>query len=439
MLPLRPTRVFAATPLLLSVALLSPVSADEPSRVKSSTVGLGFALIPAGKFRMGMRWTPEEDRQRTGRNKPPAGVYPLHEAELDAFYISTTQVTVRQWRVFKHQTNYLTTAERAKAKYRWNRPEFKRRVSHPVTYISYHDALAFANWLSEEENAMYRLPTEAEWEYACRAGSNTEVPWGEGMPSGGDYANLVGDEDGYAHTSPVASFKANAWGLYDMVGNVWEWCADWVSDDYYRSSPPRNPTGPEHGEVRGYRGGSWCDPLANALPAIRNRQAPDRFYRNSGFRLVRETPKRRWERLTDQSLVAVAGLNHNVVIDGIRWKVTGARDLGNRLGGRGFHEPKTTPGRFIRVDIEVENLRKKPATFPSRDLFDARGRRYNTLSDAQWYFDDKTIFLLENINPNVPLRFVQVYEVASDAKGFAIGISNLRLLDRQEAVIELGF
>ncbi len=388
---------------------------------------------------MGLRWTPEEDKQRTGRKNPPPGVYPLHEVELDTFYLSTTQVTVRQWRDFVRDTKYQTTAEQRKARYCWRRPEFKQRASHPVVYISYHDAVAFADWLSQKDNASYRLPTEAEWEYACRAGADTELPWGQGMPGGGDYANLVGDEDGYPHTSPVASFEPNAWGLYDMIGNVWEWCADWVSDDYYASSPKRNPVGPDHGTTKAYRGGSWEDPLWNALPGLRNRQPPGSFYRNSGFRLVRETPIRRWERIRGVELVIVGKIGQDVVVDGVRWKVKSAADLGNRLQRRGHLDAKTTPGRFIRVDIEVENLRKEPATFLSRDLFDAKGRRYNTLSDAMWYFDENTVFLLENINPNIPTSFIQVYEVAADAKGFGVEISSLRFWGRLEAVVELGF
>jgi formylglycine-generating enzyme required for sulfatase activity len=440
-------RLHAAVVLIVASSI---VVASEPSqRTKSPTIELEFVLIPSGNFRMGTRWTPEQVRRFTGNKTPARDGYPVHEVELEALYMSTTEVTVRQWRLFKSDAKYRTTATRVGHTYKWYRPEFEQTAEHPVTYISYEDAVAFAKWLSaKEHDVVYRLPTEAEWEYACRAGGHDELPWGADLKAAGEYANLAGDADGYAHTSPVASLKPNAWGLYDMIGNVWEFCSDWVADDYYTVSPTRNPTGPDHGELRAYRGGSWED-TRNARPGVRNRQPPTAFYRNSGFRLVRELPEsrgawvarvtRQWQQRTGQELTAVGRVGENVVIDGVRWKVTGAKVLGDRLQGRGLREPKTTRGKFVRVDFQIENLGKQPVTFLSRELFDSKGRRYDTLSDAFAYFDDNTVFLLERINPNIPTQFVQVYEVPKDARGFGVGISNLRLMHRQEGLIDLGF
>ena len=280
--------VALVTVMVVGLGGLSVRADDPPKRLSSVAVKMEFVLIPTGKFKMGTRWTPEEVMKRTGRKHTPRDGYPVHEVEIDAFYIGTTEVTVRQWKTFVRDTKYRSTAKRANAEYKWHHPEFKQNARHPVVYISYEDAAAFANWLSKKDGATYRLPTEAEWEYACRAGAETELPWGNEEKNATQYANLHGVADGHGHTAPVGSFEPNAWGLYDMIGNTWEWCSDWVADDYYNVSPNRNPIGPEHGEFRAYRGGSWEDTLWNARPSTRNRQAPNRFYRNSGFRLVRE-------------------------------------------------------------------------------------------------------------------------------------------------------
>ncbi|MBN1510623.1 MAG: SUMF1/EgtB/PvdO family nonheme iron enzyme [Phycisphaerae bacterium] len=411
-----------------------------------------FVLIPAGSFQMGLRWPTEKMQARVQRS--PAGFdgHPLHEVQIDAFYIATTEATVGQWRTFDRESKYKTTAERAGAERKWYRPEFKQDSFHPVVYISHEDAETFARWLSAKDGVTYRLPSEAEWEYACRGGSRDELPWGDDIGDAAEFANLAGAGDGYAFTAAVASFKPNAWGVYDMVGNAWEWCADWVSDDYYEHSPPANPRGPETGEVRAYRGGSWEDPLGGALPSLRNRQPSHAFYRNGGFRLIREAPKPpetrdqwlarakpKWERITGTSLAELARVGEPITLDGIRWKVLSARSIGNRLSGRGIVASRTTSGRFIRVDMEIENLRKEPVTFLSRELLDSGGRVFETMSDAFWYFDENTVLILERINPNVPLRFVQAYEVPRDAKGLGITVSNLQLMNRKEGLIELGF
>jgi hypothetical protein len=148
----------------------------------------------------------------------------------------------------------------------------------------------------------------------------------------------------------------------------------------------------------------------------------------------------RWTEILKTPVEAGGERRQDVVLGHVRWKVIAARKLGNTLkSDNAFVKPKTTPGRFIYVEMEIENKSDEPLTFAERPLYDRRGRRYTTLSDASWYLDKNVVWLLKTINPNVPHTFVQVYEVPDDASGLAVGISNLRFADRKEGVIELGF
>ena len=140
--------------------------------------------------------------------------------------------------------------------------------------VSWNDAVAFCKWLSKKEGKTYRLPTEAEWEYACRAGTTTRYYSGddpETLAKVGNVADAAAKakfpdwkytikaNDGYVFTAPVGKFKPNAFGLYDMHGNAWQWCADWYGAEYYAASPADDPTGPDSGNGRVLRGGSWND------------------------------------------------------------------------------------------------------------------------------------------------------------------------------------
>jgi formylglycine-generating enzyme required for sulfatase activity len=162
--------------------------------------------------------------------------------------------------------------------------------------VSWHDAVAFCQWLSRKEDREYRLPTEAEWEYACRAGTATQY-W-----SGGEYGTLrlVGNvrgtndcdpawvpwDDGYPWTSPSGSFASNPFGLFDTHGNVREWCADWHDEDYYRRSPGKDPQGPSSGEARVVRGGSFDLYPAWARSANRASCPPGYALLDVGFRVA---------------------------------------------------------------------------------------------------------------------------------------------------------
>ena len=145
----------------------------------------------------------------------------------------------------------------------------------PVVGIDWNEASEFCRWVGG------RLPTEAEWEYACRAGTTTEYAFGSELsPEQANFGGKVG------RTTPVDQYPANAWGLHDMHGNVWEWCADWYGKEYYKSSPTQDPQGPERSEGRVLRGGGWFDPAVRCRSACRDGRHPGVRYPRRGFRVV---------------------------------------------------------------------------------------------------------------------------------------------------------
>jgi sulfatase modifying factor 1 len=217
-------------------------------------------LVPAGYFLMGSESGGEFER-------------PIHEVYLDDYYIDEAPVTNDQFATFIEQSGYVTESEKIGLSWgyqdhaftfiqglSWRTFATESRKNHPVVSISWNDAASYANWANK------RLPTEAEWEKAARGGlSNAEYPWGNHCPDGtqSPFARIPSD---IPPTAPVKAFPPNGYGLYDMVGNVWQWCADWYSDDYYQKSPDKNPTGPGDGKCRVRRGGAW-----NVLQAFRLR------------------------------------------------------------------------------------------------------------------------------------------------------------------------
>jgi formylglycine-generating enzyme required for sulfatase activity len=169
------------------------------------------------------------------------------------------------------------------------------RGNRPVINVSWHNATAYAKWLSEQTGQKYRLPTEAEWEYAARAGTPTKYWWGN--TASHKYANygvnsccrgLAKGKDRWKHTSPVGSFAPNPFGLYDTAGNIWEWVQDWYDSDYYRNSPPHDPKGPYSGTSRVLRGGAWFFTASDCRAAVRYRVGPGRRAGDLGFRLLRQ-------------------------------------------------------------------------------------------------------------------------------------------------------
>jgi formylglycine-generating enzyme required for sulfatase activity len=224
-------------------------------------VKMKFALIPAGEFVMGSSET-EKDR---GDGEGPA-----HKVTIKkAFYIGVTEVTQAQWKALMGGSN----------------PSQYKGDDMPVERVAWDGCRGYLKLLSEKEKKIFRLPTEAEWEYACRAGSAMRY-------SGGDDDNAP-DEAGWhtensgGTTHPVAQKKPNAWGLYDMHGNVWEWCQDFYGE--YKDGDQVDPTGVEMGMGRVMRGGSWLDAAKDCRSAKRYFFLADISVVNSGFRTVMET------------------------------------------------------------------------------------------------------------------------------------------------------
>ena len=164
--------------------------------------------------------------------------HPQHSVYLDAYYIDKYEVTFEQYDKFCDATGRKKPSDEG-----WG------RGNRPVINVNWNDAAAYAKWANK------RLPTEAEWEKACRAGSTTKYSFGDNEFLLGNYAWY--DSNSGNKTHPAGEKKPNAWGIYDMHGNVWEWCSDWYDENYYQNSPGKNPTGPASRALRVHRGGSW--------------------------------------------------------------------------------------------------------------------------------------------------------------------------------------
>jgi formylglycine-generating enzyme required for sulfatase activity/WD40 repeat protein len=261
----------------------------------TNAIGMKLALIPAGNFVMGA----------------PAGEDSRHAPEFQhdvtiskPFYMGIHEVTVGQFRQFVKDTGYQTDAEKLGGTHRrfpdgkwdndpkasWQNPGFAQvSDSQPVTCVSWNDATAFCAWLSKKEGKAYGLPTEAQWEYSCRAGSRTKFSFGDDdqqMPEYGWFSSNANNQ-----VQPVGQKKPNAWGLYDMHGNVFEWTADYYGEDYYQNSPKADPTGPATGGVRILRGGAWYYGVIDGRSAYRRRtHGPDHRHTTIGFRVVLTAP-----------------------------------------------------------------------------------------------------------------------------------------------------
>jgi len=255
--------------------------------------GMKFVNIAPGTFIMG---SPEGEPGRNGDEVQ-------HKVKLtQGFYMQNTAVTVGQWREFV-KSGYKSEGETEGGAYTWtgkdwkkqkdiywDHPGFKQTDSHPVTCISWNDAQAFIKWLDAKENCVYRLPTEAEWEYACRAGTMTPFAFGECLST--DEANyngiypLAGCLKGAyrKRTVPAGCFAPNAWGLYGMHGNGREWCHDWYGK--YKANSVTDPTGPIDGSLRVLRGGGWYFHAKRCRSASRSGNVSGRRDHGFGFRLV---------------------------------------------------------------------------------------------------------------------------------------------------------
>jgi formylglycine-generating enzyme required for sulfatase activity len=306
---------------LVAALLLLDGSQAQPARKPapkdwgkeiSNSIGMKLVRIPAGKFMMG---STKEDQDEAiadyGKHPGNAGGVvrasfrtegPRHQVEITKdFYLGMYEVTQKQYQTVmgKNPSKVWPGSGGEDKAGRGGKDKVKDVDSDdlPVDNVTWGEAVAFCKKLSElpaEKRAgrTYRLPTEAEWEYACRAGTKTPFHFGVSLSS--KQANFhgafpYGEADPIpplARTCKVGSYKPNAWGLYDMHGNVWEWCSDWHGKDYYGKSPRRDPQGPSEGSLRVVRGGSWRNYAHFCRSAHRGALAPSGRDSYLGFRVA---------------------------------------------------------------------------------------------------------------------------------------------------------
>ncbi len=278
--------------LLGSPVFAKTAAAALPDEIHNS-LGMRLAYVAPRTFTMG---SPKSEADRESQET-------AHEVELTkGFYVGKHEVTVGAFRKFVRATNYQTDAEKDGKggygvkesggldlgdKYNWKSPGFEQSDDHPVVLVSWNDAQAYCRWLSKKENKTYRLPTEAEWEYACRAGTRTAYSFGDDPQDLVAHGNVGRNKDGFRYTAPVGRFKPNRYGLYDMHGNVWEWCEDWYDSKGYQGGRETDPTGPDSAEARVHRGGGWSSSPMRCRSAARVGRHPS-AYRGSylGFRVL---------------------------------------------------------------------------------------------------------------------------------------------------------
>jgi formylglycine-generating enzyme required for sulfatase activity len=251
-----------------------------------------LARIPGGEFLMGSADGDHDER-------------PVHRVHVSEFFIGRCTVTQDDYARFVRATGHpppavrelpLITAGGLDASFRELAASYvwaggappAGRGAHPVVLVRYEDAAAYCRWLSGELGRLVRLPTEAEWERAARGGVDGQrYPWGDDITAAhGNYLSDAGAKRDRG-TRPAGTYAPNGFGLYDMVGNVWEWVSDWYAPDYYAMSEPRNPPGPAQGTLRIVRGGSWVnDDVAMLRCAYRHKVPPDTYAYSVGFRIV---------------------------------------------------------------------------------------------------------------------------------------------------------
>ncbi len=332
-----PLTTTPSLPMPTPIPLASNPGPVKPGAVVTNSLGMKFLQIPAGEFEMGC----EEDAlsllRRFPDTKPEqiADERPLHRVRISqSFYLGIHEVTLGQFLQFYHDAKYQVECERdgkggwgyiSKSKgfvqasrfVPWSWGFEGQTMDHPVVNVTWNDCVAFCEWLTKKEGVTYRLPTEAEWEYACKAGSKSRYWFGNDAEELVQHENTCGREyrglfdnpdtattpykdgsveiglrtlqgrDPYVFTAPVGSFRPNPFGLYDMLGNVFEWCHDRYDAHYYDRSLSVDPRGPDIGTERVRRGGSWRHAPVYCRSAFRRSSTPDDRYCFLGFRLVR--------------------------------------------------------------------------------------------------------------------------------------------------------
>ena len=295
----------------------------NPGEIVTNSIGMKLTLIPAGEFLMGSNESTADLEKTFGKlpdNFSDDDEHPQHRVKITRpFYFGTYEVSLGEFRRFAEAADYRTDAEKdgnggwgcdiSKKEFSQNRGftwrswGVKQSDSSPVVNVSWNDALAFCEWLSKTERKKYRLPTEAEWEYACRAGTTTRFHSGNDPETLARVANTsdgtakgtftwwergIKAKDGYVFTAPAGRFRPNAFGLFDMHGNAAEFCSDWYALSYYANSPVEDPIGPETGVLRVVRGGGYRSYPADFRSAVRAAYKPSDRYDFVGFRVVLE-------------------------------------------------------------------------------------------------------------------------------------------------------
>ena len=291
----------------LILILNLPLVAQTPEALKPFTetangVKIEMVAIKGGTFMMG------QPNPNLGGEEESDSEQPVHKVTISNFYLGKTEVTVAQFKAFIDATGYKTEAEKTgnSNSYKDGRWRFVNgltwmsdvkgakitevTLNHPVIHVSWNDANAFCEWLSKNTQKKYRLPTEAEWEYAGRAiGAPAVKTDGQPFPQGSKIDNFAWyEENSNDATHPVGSKIPNSLGLYDMSGNVSEWCFDSFNAEYYATSPSVNPKGDTDGTDKAYRGGSWKDDANQCRVTCRNSYTPEYTSNNLGFRVALE-------------------------------------------------------------------------------------------------------------------------------------------------------
>ena len=298
----------------------------------SNSIGLELVLVPPGEFMMGSDQPEAQPREK-----------PVHKVRISRpFYLGKHPVTVAQFKRFAEAANYQSEAERKSQGYtgwciqanhwqkvssdiRWSKPRFEQTPENPVVLVSWNDAHELCKWATSVAGQTVRLPTEAEWEYAARGPGGSTFPWGDRWdPARANHADLSlrktgfsehfadldptlrfpgynrqfggSETDGFAYTSPVGTYRNASWcGVFDMSGNVWQWCEDRLGDAYYPESPSVDPKGPASGLLVVRRGGSWGNDPGNCRATQRYCGCDFERDTETGFRIVVEVPPSAWE------------------------------------------------------------------------------------------------------------------------------------------------
>lgn len=244
------------TSLLVIAGCTSLFGPKQPTNYTDPTTGIEFILVPGSCYQMGNLWGGNGD----------ANEGPVHQVCLDDYYLAKTEVTQAQWqKIMTENPSY-----------------FQKGETHPVENVSWNDAMAFLQKMSADNDKTFRLPTEAEWEFACRSGGQEEQYCG-----GNDLKERAWfDRTGGGSTQAVATRQPNGLGLFDMSGNVWEFCSDRYAKDYYANSPEKNPQGAAEGPHVIKRGGSWSINPRYLRSTVRGRAARDDAHYSTGFRVA---------------------------------------------------------------------------------------------------------------------------------------------------------